>query len=183
MEAYRSGDDRAFRQLFERYSTLLVRVIRTSRISEDTARDLVQQTFLQLHRARADYQSGAPLRPWLMTIAYNLKRDYLRRSSRRQELPLDPEQHAASATTGNEASRRPEDELVRLAVSRLAEKQRAVIELHWFGELSFKEIAHVLGIGESAAKVRAHRAYKELRELVEALQRAPAAVTAGTVAT
>ena len=75
MAAYADGDHAAFRELFARNAPLLTRVVRSQVASDDECRDLVQQTFLQLHRARRDYRKGEPLRPWLLTIAYNLCRD------------------------------------------------------------------------------------------------------------
>ena len=88
MVAYRRGDAAAFRELFERYAPLLRRWLRRWVYSEDLIGDLVQQTFLQLHRARSDYREGAPLRPWIMTISHNLARELGRRKLRRPEVPM-----------------------------------------------------------------------------------------------
>src|SRR5438128_1919265 len=88
MRAYVSGDSAAFRELFERYGPVLLRVMRHQLRRPEEARDLVQQTFLQLHRSRLDFREGAQLRPWLFTIAMNLKREYFRRAGRRPESEL-----------------------------------------------------------------------------------------------
>ena len=60
----------------------------------EEANDLVQQTFLQLHRARVDFDPGQKLKPWVFTIAMNLKREYFRRKKRRPERSFDAESMA-----------------------------------------------------------------------------------------
>jgi RNA polymerase sigma-70 factor (ECF subfamily) len=163
----RTGNHAVFRELFKRLGPLVLRLMRTSGLTDEDARDLVQQTFLQLHLARADYRPGAPLRPWLLTIAYNLKRDLIRKRGRRPEAPLDraelrdaPGQHAGLAQK-REARR------LREALLRLPDDQRTVIVLHWFAEIPYGEVAQILGISQGAAKVRAHRGYRRLRGLLE----------------
>ena len=74
MEAYVAGDAAAFRLIFERYAPLLMRTMLRELYVREEANDLVQQTFLQLHRARADFDAGQKLKPWIFTIALNLKR-------------------------------------------------------------------------------------------------------------
>lgn len=165
MAAYVAGDKAAFQELYSRYSGLLYRVLRRGMHSQADAEDLLQQTFLQLHRARHDFKAGARLRPWLFTIALNLRREYYRRRGRRPEAPLD---------LGTEPSVRPalasRFEAAR-ALSRALEQlepgQREVIELFWLDQLSFPEVADVMGISLSAAKVRAHRGYQRLRAFLE----------------
>ena len=164
MAAYLEGDDTAFRQLFERYSERLLRLMHRTMSDPEDARDLVQQTFLQLHRARADFDTDAKVRPWLYTIAMNLRRDYHRRRGRNREMLVD--QMPVQSRAPREIEHLADAEVVRMAMAELSEKRRAVIELHWFEEFTFPEIADTLGIGKSAAKVRAHRAYKQMREFL-----------------
>jgi RNA polymerase sigma-70 factor (ECF subfamily) len=168
MVAYVGGDAAAFEQLFARFSPLLLGVLRSGMGDEETARDLVQQTFLQLHRARRDYRPDHPLRPWLLTIAYNLKRDHWRRRGRRPEVPLNGAPEQINGRTPSQAlERERRARRLRAALAELAEDQRQVIELHWYGGVGFAEIAETLGASLSAVKVRAHRGYKKLRGLLE----------------
>jgi RNA polymerase sigma-70 factor (ECF subfamily) len=165
MKAYVEGDETAFAELFARYGALLLRVMRRQIINEDDASELVQQTFLQMHRARRDFEPGRKLRPWLMTIAFNLKREYFRRRMRRPEAQLDHDPPASDR--GDPVDRASEAQRLRRALARLPEGQRDVIAMHWFEELSFNEVAEVMGLTVSAVKVRAHRGYQTLRRALE----------------
>lgn len=168
MTAYRGGDTRALRELFRRHAPRLTRLMALQLGSHSDAQDVVQATFLNLHRARNDFREGSRLRPWLYTIAYNLMRDHHRYRARRPEDLTEPSlQHEIPGTTPSPDAALL-DEPVRRALAKLPEAQREVILLHWFEGLSFAEIAEIAGAGRSAVKVRAHRGYKRLRELLEA---------------
>jgi RNA polymerase sigma-70 factor (ECF subfamily) len=166
MRAYVSGDPQAFRELFRRYAPVLLRMFARGSLREPDAQDLLQQTFLHLHRARLDYQLDAPLRPWVFTIARNLRREHFRRKGRRPEAVLSAAHEPADASAHADPSRPLEAERIRAAVASLPPAQREVIELHWLHELPFSEVAQVLGAGLSVVKVRAHRGYKALRDLL-----------------
>jgi RNA polymerase sigma-70 factor (ECF subfamily) len=168
--AYRDGDAVAFRTLFARYSPALGRLMRRRVGSTEEADELVQQTFLQLHRARFDFRQDALLRPWLYTIALNLRREATRKGARNAvDLVADAghlEQQARVEAHDPIAGERRGQ--VRRALGELPEGQRTVIALHWFDGLSFAEVAEVLGANLSAVKVRAHRGYKAMRDSLEA---------------
>ena len=165
MAAYVDGDDSAFDALFKRYAPMLMRIMSRQMRQREDANELVQQTFLQLHRARNDFQLSRKLRPWLMTIAYNLKREYFRRKMRRPEASLEFEPEEAPRS--DPLAKRDDAVRLRNALAKLPEGQREVIAMHWFKELSFPEVAKILGLSVSATKVRAHRGYKVLRKLLE----------------
>ena len=165
MMRYAGGDQAALREIFRRYAPILLRLVQRQVGRAADAQDVVQQTFLQLHRARRDFRAEMRLRPWIMTIALNLARDLLRRRGRRPEQLLEEEAlPAASVTTqpDHDVARR-----VRAALSVLPREQREVIELHWFEELSFTEIATIVGASSGAVRVRAHRGYVTLRKTLE----------------
>jgi RNA polymerase sigma-70 factor (ECF subfamily) len=171
MTAYVGGDQQAFRQLFARYAPLITRIVRMHVASDEEARDLTQQTFLQLHRSRRDYHADQPLRPWLLTIAYNLIRDRWRARGRRQEVPLEqaPQQVDDAAPADEALDDGHRAQCLRTALGRLPVEQRQVVELHWFASVPLPEVAVTLGVSLSAVKVRAHRAYKRLREHLTSL--------------
>jgi RNA polymerase sigma factor (sigma-70 family) len=167
MLAYVGGDASAFHELFRRYAPLLLRVMRRELSSQSEAQDLVQQTFLQIHRARNDFDPGRRLKPWVYTIALNLKREYLRGRKRRPTQPLEQTQEPGVEAVDPELQDRAR--ILRRVLATLPAQQREVIELHWFDELSFQEVGQALGITTTAAKVRAHRGYVRLKEALSEL--------------
>jgi RNA polymerase sigma factor (sigma-70 family) len=164
--AYVGGDDRAFDDLFSRYAPALLTLMRKQVRKDEDARELVQQTFLHLHRARHDFRPGAALRPWLYTIALNLRREHFRRLGRRREEARELTDRELPRTEQPDIGRGETAQQVRAAIGRLPEGQQVVIHLHWFEGLPFSEVADVLGLSESAAKVRAHRGYKRLKQIL-----------------
>jgi RNA polymerase sigma factor (sigma-70 family) len=163
MSDYVAGDAAAFRVIFERYAPLLMRAMLRELYVREEASDLVQQTFLQLHRARADFDREQKLKPWVFTIAMNLKREYFRRKKRRPERPLDAEGGDEPAVAALGAARVDARRTLARVLADLPADQREVIELHWFDGLEFPEVAQVVGASVSAVKVRAHRGYVRLR--------------------
>jgi RNA polymerase sigma factor (sigma-70 family) len=168
MRAWTAGDRRAFEELFRRYAPVLTRVMRRQLRSPEEATDLVQQTFLQLHRSRHDFDANAKLRPWLFTIAMNLKREYFRRSGRRPEAPLELDGRLDPSEGPRGVQQQEARRDLVAALERLPADQAEVIALHWFDGASFPEIAELLGATTTAVKVRAHRGYVKLRELLGA---------------
>jgi RNA polymerase sigma-70 factor (ECF subfamily) len=147
--------------LFTRHAGRLRAALR--RIVGPAADDVLQTTFLSIVRARGRYQKGAPFRPWLYTVAINAARDHLRRHRREahatETLPDVPAEQAPLPDPGLTRT-------VEAALAQLPENQREAIVLHRFEGFSFKEIAKLLGVTETAVKVRAHRGYERLRMLL-----------------
>lgn len=173
MVAYARGDRAAFKELFERYAEKLERLMLRELYAREEAHDLVQQTFLQLHRARFDFDPEQRFKPWLYTIALNLKREHFRRRRRRPETLGSVADERAAPPGAHEAFEAQRS--LAWALAQIPEEHRTVIELHWFDGLSFAEVAKCLGIGAVAAKVRAHRGYQRLRKLLEGDLEPPAA--------
>jgi RNA polymerase sigma-70 factor (ECF subfamily) len=171
MQAYVSGDRRAFEQLFARLGPRLHRFFRRSFQAEGTADDLLQQTFLKLHRARATFKPEMRVAPWAFAIAARVRLDEFRRRKRLaedgdEETLAKADEARAVATANERTSEIGADtaEAVRRAVDALPESQRVVIHLNRFEGMTFAEIARVLGTTEGAIKLRAFRAYGTLRE-------------------
>jgi RNA polymerase sigma-70 factor (ECF subfamily) len=173
MSAYASGDDRSFGPLFATFAPRLLAFFRRSFSDASTAEDLVQQTFVKVHAARASYQRGAPVRPWLFTIAARIRIDELRtryrlpRSAPDTELEQLEDERAPSASAQIDQDSR--DRAVREAVDALPPSQRVVVQLHRFEGMTFPEIGATLNLNEVTVRVRAFRAYATLRERLRPL--------------
>jgi RNA polymerase sigma-70 factor (ECF subfamily) len=134
------------------------------------ADDLLQTTFLKLHRARTSYRPELPARPWVFTIAAGVRRDELRRRYRLPPHVAEEEWELVEATLGPTLDQAEEDsgkevrDTVRAALDRLPESQRVVVHLHRYEGMTFEEIARVLSTTPGGVRARACRAYERLRE-------------------
>ena len=168
MSAWVAGNARAFEQLFARLAPRVHGFFMRSFRSESVADDLLQVTFMKVHKARAQFKDGLKVAPWLFAVAARVRLDELRR---RLRLPEDADEEALARA--DEAAQRdppPDTELqdaVRAALARLPESQRVVIHLHRFEGMTFPEIASVLGTTAGAVKLRAFRGYQTLRRELE----------------
>ena len=169
MAAYVKGDREAFDELFRSLAPAVHGFFLRSFGNSAVADDLMQTTFLKIHRARASSEPARPLRPWVFTIAARVRLDELRR---RYALPEDADEERLAAAQEAQAvesvpppgeDRSRVADAVRAALERLPESQRVVIHLHRYEDMTFAEIAKVLGTTEGAVKLRAFRAYERLR--------------------
>lgn len=171
MERYADGDPRAFDRLFAELEGPVRGSLRRWLRTDDKVDDAFQTTLLKLHASRARYRRGAPVLPWVLTIARNVALDHLR-SRVAKERSLDDE--AAARIPDREVEPplwRQEDErevtrAVQNAVDQLPASSRHVVRLHKLEGRSMAEVAEILGIKEGAARVRAHRGYKALARLL-----------------
>jgi len=170
MSAYASGDGRAFGILFTRFAPRVHGFFLRSFRDESVADDLLQVTFMKVHRARAQFRPELKLVPWLFAVAARVRLDELRR---RLRLPEDAGEEAIARADEQAPQDPPADtdlrDAVRAALDALPESQRAVIHLHRYEGMTFAEIGQVLGTTAGAAKLRAFRGYETLRQQLKGL--------------
>jgi RNA polymerase sigma-70 factor (ECF subfamily) len=166
MSAYQRGEIAAFDELYRRLSSKLRSYLTSLTWSSATAEDLLQETFLQLHRSRRTYRPPRPVTPWAFAIArhvYQMHRRTLARRSKHEapspeELPDVPVPPAVATLAARETLMR--------ALADLTEDRREAVLLHHVFGFTFGEIGSLLGIREGTAKLRAHRAIHSLREIL-----------------
>ena len=174
----KAGDEQSFGLLLQRYRTPLVNFLYRMVRSREQAEDLAQEVFIRVYRAREEYVPSAKFTTWLFRIATNLALNSLRdHRHQKQEVSMDAPL-TVDAEDGDErpfevADKHPtiEQELVeedrkkmiRHAIEKLPEKQRAAVLLHKYQELDYGEIAKILSCSESALKSLLFRAYETLR--------------------
>ncbi len=168
MVGYQNGNMADFEGLYAALEQPLMRYLWSFVRNTAAAEDLLQKTFLQVHRARHTYQPRRPVRPWIYAISRHVALMHLRSGRRRREqlahdelpeLPVSPEvEKLADADT------------VRKLLLELPASAREVLIMHHLLGLSFKEIGLALGIATGTAKVRSHRAIKALREMIASRQ-------------
>lgn len=174
----KAGDEASFELLLHRYRTPLVNFLYRMVRSREQAEDLAQEVFLRVYRARADYVPSAKFTTWLFRIATNLALNSVR-DHRYEKLNVsidapittdaedgDERTLDVPETTPNIEQHLVEDarrKMIRHAIDKLPEKQRAAVLLHKYQELDYAEIAKILACSESALKSLLFRAYETLR--------------------
>jgi RNA polymerase sigma-70 factor (ECF subfamily) len=174
MERYSNGDDASFGELYDAIAPRLLGFLRKTTRHGVMAEDLMQQTFLHMHRARGSFVPGAPVMPWALAIARRLTIDCARRQ--RVELGLFPHVPADDdRVTAEPATTAAADEVldacelerrVQRRLEGLPEGQRTAYRLVKQEGLSLKCAAEVLGTSITAVKLRTHRAYQALRAVL-----------------
>lgn len=169
MQLYIAGNAVAFEEIYRRASRQLFAYL--LRLARDCPRaeDLLQSTFVKVHRARSSYLLGAPLMPWLLAIARRTFLDECRmKKSRCEDLSYDGKlpEHPESLDTTNDEMR---DALAR-ALDDLPENYREAIQLTKITGLSLREAADVLDTTPTAIKLRVHRGYNQMRDKIEVLK-------------
>jgi RNA polymerase sigma-70 factor (ECF subfamily) len=171
MERYSAGDDTAFGAVYDALARRLYGYIRRHVPDPQACDDLLQETFLRMHRARGTFVTGAPVLPWAFAIARRLVIDHARGERRglriADEVEPEPVGQLADAD-------RPEQTLearqlaqrMTAALGRLPDSQRTAFELLKQDGLTLAEAAAVLGTTTAAVKLRAHRAYESLRAVL-----------------
>ena len=161
----RHADEAAFDALF-RECVADVHAYALSLLGERAAaEDVTALAFERLFRARRrlDSRRGTP-RALLFTIARNAALDELRRRRRQPLAFVATETHAAIPAAAGEAEEIERRESVRQALAALPARDREIVLLKFHGQLSNAELAQALGISESNAGTRLHRALARLRE-------------------
>jgi RNA polymerase sigma factor (sigma-70 family) len=171
MERFRDGAQDAFEALFARHSGrvqgFLARMVRSGPLAED----LLQSTFLSVIRSRGRYEPGTRFLPWLMTIAANAARDALRHQ--RHVEAYASQEDGAQPTSAPPAASDPSMRRHLLdALQQLHPDHREAVILSKVEGWTFDEIAALRGISPGAARLRAHRGYERLRELLGSLEEA-----------
>lgn len=164
------GDETAFRSIVERYSRMAHTL--AYRITGDTtsAEDVVQETFLRVHRAIHRFDGRASMATWIGRIATNAALDVARSRKHRREVPYEVEEGVAEVRPSSE----PDPERVaqsgdlRRALARvmptLTPVERTAFVLRHFEGRHTDEIAEVLGLRSNATRQAVFRAVRKLRQ-------------------
>ena len=178
IDAHRQGDRTAFGELLRRYGDSVLGYLMRMSGNREQAEDLFQETFKRVHE-KADTFRGTGFKSWLFTIATRVAIDALRRRKRLQMVSLNQrldctnggaEQFGAVAVADSsyepsqEAIRAEQTQQVRQAVELLPAKQRATLVLAYYQQLSYPEVAEVLGCSIGTVKTQMYRALRTLAQ-------------------
>ena len=181
LEALRRRDPEAVRRHIYGNRDFLRGVLRRYTETDETARDLLQETFFQALRSLPDFRGESKLTTWLYSIAKNVALARYRKDKRRSPLEEETltrvaarEEERGRPGTGHvswnpaeETTRNEETTLVRDALEELSANYREIIELRDLEEKSTKEVAEQLDLTRVNVRVRLHRARQKLEEVLD----------------
>lgn len=174
MLAVRDGDLDSLGVLFERHHGPLFGFLVKLTGDRTAAEDITQTVFQRMLKYRHTYRDEGQFAAWMYHLARRCAADHFRRSNAAPAAtdPLDLEAHADDRPHADESAAKSDDHaLLHHALGRLDRDDREILLLSRFQELSFAEIATILECSVGAAKVRAHRALRELRDIYLQLQK------------
>lgn len=162
----RRGDRGAFEALVRRHQRGVWRLVRRYVRADADASDLTQQAFVRAYRGLDGFRGDASVRSWLYRIGINLALNHLRDRAREQPGEVDPDALPVGAVGSSGLVAAEEAAALRRAIATLPPKQKMVLELRVYDELSFREVAALCDCTENAAKVSFHFAVKRLRAVM-----------------
>lgn len=169
------GDRRAGSLLYGRYSQCVQRFFFNKSRGADEHGDLVHDTFLALRRVDAPSTAlgtaDAPLRPFILGVAYNIFRNHIRGMARRHRRELDLSRHTLGELQPGASSivrARRQAQMLIDGLRNIPIDDQILLELKYFECLSFQQTADVLGVGVKCLNGRLARAKQRLIEQVQA---------------
>lgn len=177
IDAHIGGDRTAFGEIVRRYGDSVLGYLVRMTGNREQAEDFFQETFQRVHEKGHTFR-GERFKSWLFTIATRVAIDALRKRKRQPVLSLN---QSAACSEGNcdelsavtaadcpdpshQAEIAEQKEQVRLAVEELPAKQRATLVLAYYQQLSYPEVAEVLGCSTGTVKVQMSRALRTLAQ-------------------
>jgi RNA polymerase sigma-70 factor (ECF subfamily) len=166
----RDGDSEAFEELVRTTYAETYTLAKRLTGNEEDARDVVQESYLRAYRGLHRFRGDAQFSTWLYRITANCAASHMGKRSRRRTEALPDDSAVVDLNPERDPSARAEASVLRDrledALDHLPAKLRAVVVLRDVYDLPHEAIAAELGISESAAKVRLHRARRQLRDRV-----------------
>ena len=158
-----------YEELVKKYINLVYYYTKRWIYKKEDIDDIVQETYKKalMKYGNFIYQSDAQLKSWLLTICRNTIFDT--NKQKKQTVTFDDDMEMTLADTKTESwlekeIKREEAIALKNTLNKLNDNDHDVIRLRYFDDLSFKEIAPVLGISEATAKMRCYRTLEKLRK-------------------
>lgn len=166
LEAWRNGDADAANELFERYFEAVYAFFR-SKVDGDVE-DLIQRTFLGCIEGKTRVRAAASFRAYLFAIARHELYDHFEQLRLAQRRPITgvTSVHDLMPSPSRVAAEREESRILLEGLRRLPIDLQIVLELHYFEQLSSRELALVLGIPDGTVRSRLRRARSLLAQRV-----------------
>lgn len=158
----KDGDHHAFKQFFDRYHASLLGYLKRRGMDPEAAEDIIQNAYIFIWEKRADIDSSKSLRAFLFRIGYTRALNYFRDTAKfdgEADLTLHTAESSASASTELNLTNKH----LQKAIQTLPERRRAVFELCFLEDLTYRETAETLGISIKTVENQMAHALKTIR--------------------
>ena len=158
-----SGNENGLRELYQRHSAVMLRLLR--RLTSDTgiAEEILQESWLAVWRSAENYRGSASVRAWLLGVARRQAHNRLRRVSPAMvDIDSAPEPADHATDVEGEVLAVMDRHVILAAMDRLPDTHRTVVVLALVEELPYPDIAEVMGIPVGTVKSRMSKARKLL---------------------
>ncbi len=174
----KNGDDSAFEILLKKYQKTIHFTVTNIVKDEIVAEDIVMETFLRVFKNINNYNQKFSFTTWIFSIATNLAIDHTRKKKHIRFKSSDEEDGSFGVFLDSIASKTAESPdkklidsnraaFVKTLLGKLKPDYRIVMELRYFEDMSYKEIAEELGESISFVKTKLHRAKKQLKKILK----------------
>lgn len=155
----------AFSPLYEKYYEPILRFVYQRCSDKETAYDITAHVFLKAMQSLKNYTfKGLPFSSWLYRIARNEVIDFHRQKPHERAVSIDKTGLGNILQDTDDSLKEEHIQLILKELKTLSEEEMQIIEMKYFEKRQFKEIAEILDITETNAKVRAHRIIEKLRK-------------------
>lgn len=163
----KSGEVEKLGVLYHRYKRRLFGFFHRMTFDVAASEDLVQNVFMRILKYKHSYQDQGNFESWIFQLARNVHKDYLKKNNRyrfQEDMTLWESELKEAHDGEKEMQQKEEEQYLALALRALSAEKRELIEMTRFQQMKYSQVASILGITESAVKVRMHRILKELKE-------------------
>jgi RNA polymerase sigma-70 factor (ECF subfamily) len=175
IEFQRSGDEKAFEILIQRFKNPLTNYVFRFLGDYDSCVDVVQETFIKVYRYKDNYNSVAKFSTWVYTIAGNLAKTEYKRKQRRNLFSINSYGEESKTFEIPDESFRPDvtvdsnmkNEIIQNALLKVRDSYREAVILRDIQGLSYEEIAEIIGIEVGTVKSRINRGRAELQKFLK----------------
>lgn len=176
IEKIKTGDSHAFKELFERYKSLVINICYRLVGNKEEAEDLTQEVFFKVYKSVKTFKHRSKFSTWIYRITVNLSLNHLRKKRQLSWLSLDNPSEQANGETLNTLStpswdlpdvfleQKERDKIIWKMINLLPKKQRVALILHRYEGLSCQQIAEILECSIGSVQARLHRAKENLHE-------------------
>lgn len=154
-------------RLIEEYGNDVLRIATVILKSKELAEDVYQETFLRVVRSYSSYRRESSEKTWIISIAVNICRDYIRSAWKRRVVVTDDFlTYTADSDTEEIIEKRSEKQALINAIMKLPDKYREIIHLFYYQEMGVNDIAKVLRIPGGTVKSRLFKARTLLHDMM-----------------